>query len=115
MILKTFNVNSFCNYYLVLLSGVATRVAGVAEATPIFQFLFNRFGQKIWVKKILLTAGYTNLKNLPTSLVLLMTNALESKHAINSRHLFGFLIQQLVIEKELLHSDIGTLFQMKNS
>ena len=41
-----------------------------------------------------------------------MTNALESKNAINSRHLFGFLIQQL-IEKELLHSDIGTLFQMK--
>ena len=50
-------------------SGVARGVAGVAEATPIFQFLFNRFGQKISVKKILLTAGYTNLKNLPTSLI----------------------------------------------
>ena len=32
-------------------SGVARGVAGVAEATPIFQFLFNRFGQKISVKK----------------------------------------------------------------
>ena len=32
-------------------SGVARGVAGVAEATPIFQFLSNRFGQKIWVKK----------------------------------------------------------------
>ena len=28
-------------------SGVARGVAGVAEATPIFQFLFNRFGQKV--------------------------------------------------------------------
>ena len=32
-------------------SGVARGVAGVAEATPIFQFLFNSFGQKISVKK----------------------------------------------------------------
>ena len=32
-------------------SGVARGVAGVAEATPIIQFLFNKFGQKIWVKK----------------------------------------------------------------
>ena len=30
--------------------------------------LFNKIGQKIWVKKILFTAGYTNLKILPTSL-----------------------------------------------
>ena len=42
---------------------------GVAEATPIIQFLFNKFGQKIRVKKILFTAGYTNFKILPTSLV----------------------------------------------
>ena len=33
-----------CTFTLV--SGVARGVAGVAEATPIFQFLFNRFGQK---------------------------------------------------------------------
>ena len=32
-------------------SGVARGVAGVAEATPIFEVLFNIFGQKIWVKK----------------------------------------------------------------
>ena len=32
-------------------SGVARGVAGVAEATPIIQFLFNKFGQKIRVKK----------------------------------------------------------------
>ena len=32
-------------------SGVARGVAGVAEATPIFQILFNKFGQKIWVNK----------------------------------------------------------------
>ena len=32
-------------------SGVARGVAGVAEATPIFQILFNKFGQNIWVKK----------------------------------------------------------------
>ena len=38
-----------CTFTLV--SGVARGVAGVAEATPIFQFLFNRFGQKISVKK----------------------------------------------------------------
>ena len=56
-----------CTFTLV--SGVARGVAGVAEATPIFHFLFNRFGQKISVKEILLTAGYTNLKNLPTSLL----------------------------------------------
>ena len=35
----------------ILNSGVARGVAGVAEATPIFQFLFSRFGQKISVKK----------------------------------------------------------------
>ena len=34
-----------------LISGVARGVAGVAEATPIIQFLFNKFGQKIQVKK----------------------------------------------------------------
>ena len=32
-------------------SGVARAVAGVAEAKPIFQILFNKFGQKIRVKK----------------------------------------------------------------
>ena len=51
-----------------LASGVARGVAGVAEATPIFQNLFNKFGQKIWTKNIVFTAGYTNLKILPTSL-----------------------------------------------
>ena len=49
-------------------SGVARGVAGVAEATPIIQFLFNKFGQKIRVKKIVFTEGYTNFKILPTSL-----------------------------------------------
>ena len=34
-----------------IFSGVARGVAGVAEATPIIQFLFNKFGQKIRVKK----------------------------------------------------------------
>ena len=54
-----------------LISGVdrgVAGVAGVAEATLIIQFLFNKFGQKIRVKKIVFTAGYTNFKILPTSL-----------------------------------------------
>ena len=34
----------------ILNSGVARGVAGVAEATPIFQVLFNNFSQKIRVK-----------------------------------------------------------------
>ena len=50
-------------------SGVARGVAGVAEATPIIQFLFNEFSQKILVKKIVFTVGYTNFKILPTSLI----------------------------------------------
>ena len=56
-------------YILYTYSGVVRGVAGVAEATPIIQFLFNRFGQKIRVKKVLFTAGYTNFKILPTSLI----------------------------------------------
>ena len=35
-------------------SGVARGVNGVAEATPIFQVLFNKFGKNISVKKLYL-------------------------------------------------------------
>ena len=72
-------------YYIIMIdlvtfsSGVARGVAGVAEATPIFEVLFNKFGQKIWVKKkIIFTAGYTNPKILPTSLTF-STNAIKTK------------------------------------
>ena len=51
----------------IITSGVARGVAGVAEATPIIQFLFNKFGQKIQVKKIVFTSDYTNFKILPHS------------------------------------------------
>ena len=61
-------------------SGVARGVAGVAEATPIFQNLFNKFGQKIWTKNIVFTAGYTNLKILPTSLCMSRDSKITSKH-----------------------------------
>ena len=46
-------INLHINFtYLCLIdSGVARGVAGVAEATPIFQILFNKFGQKIWINK----------------------------------------------------------------
>ena len=46
------------NSYLVTINnkhtGVAREVAGVAEATPIFQVLFNKFGKNISVKKLYL-------------------------------------------------------------
>ena len=62
----------------IITSGVARGVAGVAEATPIIQFLLNKFGQKIRVKIIVFTAGYTNFKILPTSLILMMTSVVIS-------------------------------------
>ena len=54
---------------IIFYSGVARGVAGVAEATPIFPVLLSKFGKKIWIKKTVFTAGYTNLKILPTSLM----------------------------------------------
>ena len=50
---------TFFTIMLTKFSGVARGVAGVAEATPIFQFLFNRFGQKISVKKSYLLQATT--------------------------------------------------------
>ena len=48
-------------------SGVARGVAGVAEATPIIQFLFNKFGQKIRVKRYRIYCGLHQFQN-PTYL-----------------------------------------------
>ena len=65
-------------------SGVARGVAGVAEATPIIQFLFNKFGQKIRVKKLyLLQATPISKSYLPPCFYLikqrlLLTNDLVS-------------------------------------
>ena len=48
-------------------SGVARGVAGVAEATPIIEFLFNKFGQKIRVKRYRIYCGLHQFQN-PTYL-----------------------------------------------
>ena len=52
---------------LKFVSGVARGVAGVAEATPIIQFLFNKFGQKIRVKRYRIYCGLHQFQN-PTYL-----------------------------------------------
>ena len=78
----------------IITSGVARGVAGVAEATPIIQFLFNKFGQKIRVKKIIFTAGYTNFKILPTSLLI-------NTFQVTWQHYLYFL-EKHVIEKYVL-------------
>ena len=44
---------------MLILSGVAR---GVAEATPIFQILFNKFGQKIWVNQSYLLWATANFE-----------------------------------------------------
>ena len=46
MIICIFLYNNRINILLLMISGVARGVAGVAEATPIFQILFNKFGLK---------------------------------------------------------------------
>ena len=51
----------------IIISGVARGVAGVAEATPIIQFLFNKFGQKIRVKRYRIYCGLHQFQN-PTYL-----------------------------------------------
>ena len=51
----------------IITSGVARGVAGVAEATPIIQFLFNKFGQKIRVKRYRIYCGLHQFQN-PTYL-----------------------------------------------
>ena len=65
-----FSWTAVIEFMCLLISGVARGVAGVAKATPIFPVLFSKFGKKIWIKKTVFTAGYTNLKILPTSLIL---------------------------------------------
>ena len=48
-------------------SGVVGGVAGVAEATPIIQFLFNKIGQKIRKKRYRIYYGLHQFQN-PTYL-----------------------------------------------
>ena len=65
----------YCNHLGVLkkeavsiISGVARGIAGVAEATPIFQYLFYKIVPKLSQKFFLYNVGYTNLKFLTSSL-----------------------------------------------
>ena len=52
----------------IITRGVVRGVAGVAEATPIFQYLFYKIVPKLSQKFFLYNLGYTNLKFLASSL-----------------------------------------------
>ena len=90
-------------------SGVAR---GIVEARSIFLVLFNKFGPKIWVKKIVFTTSYTNFKVLPTSLNINLLQTISWKRKLHANNGVIYLIWMLSLSTfvKLIHLKNGLTY-----